>query len=483
METRALHSVQAGKDHANAPQLDFKLIAGWCAAVTCPALLFAVCQWVGMTFHASLFVALGGLVITMWIFTLVDHFIPPLLATACLLFIDLAPPAVALSSFSSPSFITLLSVFALAAMIQSSGLSHRMLLWLQLRLPESPFWHQLSLMLYGLVLSLGTPSTNNRMALILPAFEGMSRSLRLPSGSASLTALFAAAYAGATLFSTTLATSKTASISVIAALPPHMQAQYTGMYWLTAASVSTGLLFVAHLLASRWVFADTVRHQGPEADMSEQLRSLGPMRSAEKLTLVAFLILLTGSMSTAWHHVAPSAVAGMVLSIVLVTGVMSKSDFQKNIDWPMIIFLMSCDSLTKVMGHLGLSDDLAAFLRDRFTFIQGDVTVFILSSLALVVFIRFFLPIVPSMLVSAMILLPVAQNEGIHLWLAVFVIAIFSDIWFFRYQNNVYLMAFNAGVIDRMDESAFMRHNLMMNLARILAVFASLPLWHGLSIA
>lgn len=470
-------------DHAGAEQPDFKLLAGWCMAVVVPTLLFMACQWGGLTFHASLFVALGGLVITLWVFTLVDHFIPPLLATACLLFVDLAPPAVVLASFASPSFITLLSVFALAAMIQSSGLSQRMLLWLQLHLPDSAFWRQLSLVLYGLVLSLGTPSTNNRMALILPAFEDMSRSLRLPSGSRSITALFAAAYAGATLFSTTLATSKSATISVIAALPPQMQSQYTGMYWVTAASVSTVLLLAAHLLTSRWIFEDADPAQTSASDLAAQMQGLGPMRSAEKMTLFAFLLLLTGSMSTAWHHVAPSAVAGIVLSMVLITGVMSKSDFQKNIDWPMIIFLMSCDSLTKVMGYLGLSTDLAEFLRDRFTFIQGDVLIYILSALALVVFIRLFLPIVPSMIVAAMILLPVAQNEGIHLWLGVFVIAMFSDIWFFRYQNNVYLMAFNAGVIGRVEERAFMRHNLMMNLARILAVFASLPLWRGLSIA
>jgi hypothetical protein len=87
------------------------------------------------------------------------------------------------------------------------------------------------------------------------------------------------------------------------------------------------------------------------------------------------------------------------------------------------------------------------------------------------------------MLTTAIILLPVAAANGIHPWVCIFLAALFSDVWFLRYQGtNGYLQICASDDADRFDERGLMRYTHWMNLARVAAAFASVPWWHWLEI-
>lgn len=465
------------------PGATTKSLIGWLLALVLPPLVFLLSDHAAFSLQASIFMAIFSAVITMWVFSLVDDYVPPLLALVYMLFVGLAPPSVVLSSFASPSLMILLGVFALAAMLSVSGLSNRLLLWLLIKLPNRRAWHQATLLFYGLVLSLGTPSGNNRMALMFPAFNDMGHGLRLAHRSAAMTALFAATYGGSMLFSSTFATSKSATISVFGLLPYHLQDFFGGLFWLSAAACASLILIGFHVIASRAIFRHAGEGEVSRTILIDRLSALGPMSNAEKMTAIGFVAFLVGSMSSGAHHVSPAAVAGIVLIGLLLTGAMTKTDLQKNIDWPMIIFLITGDCLIKVMEYLGLSAQLAASLRELTSFINGDSVRFLLVSLVVVLGLRLLFPIAAGMLLAAVILLPVAQSEGINLWICIFSIALFSDVWFFRYQNSIYMIAINAGVLPQIDEKSFLRHNSIMNLARMIAPFLSLPVWHAMGIA
>jgi DASS family divalent anion:Na+ symporter len=492
LEAALVHAAFAAPDEdlslpsataASLPTVSTKSLIGWFVALVLPPLVFLASDRSDLSLQASIFMAIFSAVITMWVFSLVDDFVPPLLALVYMLFIGLAPPSVVLSSFASPSLMILLGVFALAAMLTTSGLSNRLLLWLLLKLPNRTGWHQATLLFYGLVLSLGTPSGNNRMALMLPAFNDMGHGLRLAHRSAAMTALFVATYGGSMLFSSTFATSKSATISVFGLLPYHLQDFFGGLFWVSAAAGTSIFLIVMHIVASRLMFRNAESGEVSRALLADRLGALGPMSNAEKVTAVCFVTFLVGSMSAGAHHVSPAAVAGIIMIGLLLTGTMTRADVQRNIDWPMIIFLITSDCLIKVMEYLGLSAQLAASLRDLTSFIDGDMVRFLLLSLVVVVALRLLFPIAAGMLLSAVILLPIAQSEGINLWICIFSIALFSDIWFFRYQNSIYMIAVNAGVLSQIDEKSFLRHNVVMNLARMVAPFVSLPLWYAMGIA
>ena len=459
-----------------------KVLVGWILTLLVPPVLFALGSMAELSLQARIFISIMGAVITMWIFTVIDDFIPPLLALICVLFVGLAPPEVVLSSFASPNFVMLLSVFALAAMLIGSGLSTRTLLWLLLRLPDGGMWRQATLLLYGLVLSVGVGQVN-RIVLMQPAFRDMNQGLRLPPGSSSATALFAATYGGAMLFSTTFATGKSATISVIGLLPSHLQPHASGLFWIAAAALSTVLLTAIHFASVRWQFPQSGSEQADRGLLADRLTMLGPPSPSEKVTALGFVIFVLGSVTTSVHQVEPSTVAGAVLILLLVTGALTKLSFQKNIDWPMIVFLISVDCLIRVMDYVGLSADLSAALSNTSVIVQGQVVNFLALSLVIVLLVRVLLPIPTAMMLTAVILLPIAQAEGIHPWICVFAIAMFADLWFLPYQNGIYLIGTGGGVSHQIDEPAFMRHNMVMNLARVGSVFVSVPLWRWMGLA
>lgn len=130
----------------------------------------------------ALFAAILTITVVLWAFSLLDEFVPPLIAVLISLFIGLAPASEALGSFASPTLFTLLGVFALAAAINFSGLGERFGLLLLLRLPNRPFLQQLGFVGTGLVLSPFVSSSNSRTALMLPLFESTARLLQLPRG-------------------------------------------------------------------------------------------------------------------------------------------------------------------------------------------------------------------------------------------------------------------------------------------------------------
>lgn len=459
----------------------FELL-GWGSAIVLPPLAYWIGLQSALTIPAAMTTAICTAMIVMWVFSLVDEFIPPLIAMVATLFIGLAPPAVALAGFSSPGLVTLLGVFSLAAIITASGLSYRLMLWLLVKLPDRPIFHQAVLLLGGYLLSPITPSGNNRLSLLLPLYREMLDGLRLPRGGVAATALMAATFSGAMLMSPMLSTSKSANIAAITLLPPQTQEEFIGLFWLVASAVAAIGMTLLHWLVSRLMLKVPPVAPLPKPRLALQLRLLGPLSASEWLAVGGFLFFLVGAATYAWHRVPPSWLAGCVLIGLLLSGHFSKQDFRRQIDWPMLFFLLGVDSITRVMDYHHLQTGLATVLSESFVFVNGRIEFFILAALVTTLLVRLALPVTAGMLVSVVILLPVAEAHGVHPWICVFLAALFSDIWFLPYQSSVYLQVMSQGFGDTFDRGTFFRYNFWMNLSRIIVAYVSLPWWSWLGL-
>lgn len=168
---------------------------------------------------------------------------------------------------------------------------------------------------------------------------------------------------------------------------------------------------------------------------------------------------------------------------LLLTGTLLRKGFQRELDWPMIVFLLGIDSLMRIMNHLGLAQSLAQVVGHVFDFVAGRIGVFILITLVVTLAVRLVLPVTAGMLTAVIILLPVAAAQGIHPWICVFCAAVFSDISFFRHQGTNGIMQIRAaGLFEETDERSFLRYNMVMNAARVAVVFASIPWWGWLGL-
>jgi len=455
---------------------------GWILLIILPPALFFFCKTEGFTTQASLFSAILTATVIMWVFTLVDEFIPPLVAVVAALFIGLAPAPVALAGFSSPGMMTLIGVFALSASIGSSGLSYRFMLWLLYKLPDRPVYQQSAMLMGGYLLSPITPSGNSRLSLLIPLFRDMMEGLKLPKGGKAATALMAATFSGAMLFSPMLSTSKSSNITAVNLMPVQIQEQFLGLYWLVAALVAAVGITLFHLGASRWLFSSEQQAALPKDRILVQLQLLGPMTGEERIALGGFVFFLLACGSVSWHHIQPAWIAGCVLIGLLVSGALGKKAFRDQLDWPMVFFLLGMDGITRILDHLGLDTVLAKVMTGWFGFVGGRIDLFILAALGTTLLVRLALPITSGMLVSAIILMPVAEAQGIHPWICIFMTAMFSDIWFRPYQSSQYTQVLSQGLGPQYDIPGFMRYNQIMNFSRVVVAFLSIPYWKWLGL-
>ena len=217
--------------------------------------------------------------------------------------------------------------------------------------------------------------------------------------------------------------------------------------------------------------------------MKQQLEVMGRLKPAEWIAAAGFVFFLIGCATVAWHQVKPAYLAGCVLLGLLLSGTLLRKDFQRQVDWPMIFFLLGMDSMIRIMDHLGLAELLATAVGGVFGFVQGRIGLFILAALGTTLTVRLVLPVTAGMLTSAIVLLPVAAAQGINPWICIFCTAVFSDISFFRHQGTNGLIQIRAaGLFEQVDEPSFMRYNMLMNLARVAVIYASIPWWQWLGL-
>ena len=114
---------------------------------------------------------------------------------------------------------------------------------------------------------------------------------------------------------------------------------------------------------------------------------------------------------------------------------------------------------------------------------DGRLEVFVLAALAVTLLVRLVLPLTAGMLASFVILLPIAEANGIHPWICLFLATMFSDIWFLPYQSSVFLQFTSQVAPDSFDRRRFFLYNTGMNVARIVVAYASIPWWRWLGLA
>lgn len=457
-------------------------IWGWLACLLVPVFVYNIADQNLLAEQVAIFLALLSAAMMMWIFRLVDEFIPPVVVVVSTLFIGLVPREIALSGFSSNSLFTFLGVFALSETINSSGLSYRFVLWLLRKLPNRSVFHEGALLVAGYVLSPISPSANNRLALVLTLFRDMRESLGLEKKSPGATALMTACFSGSMLMAAMFATSRSASISAVEMLPAQIRDRFSGVYWFVAAAFVAVATTIIHFVLNRFVFSKRVNVGISKQRVAQQLNLLGPLSYIEKVAIVCFVIFTIGSSTVSLHHISPAWLAGIVLVILLISDGLSKNGFRQKLDWPIIFFLVGIDCLTRMMKYLGIDDLLTQHIATNFDFIQQKIEIFILVSLVVTCVVRLVLPVTAGMLVACIMLLPLAQSHGIHPWIALFLAAIFSDIWFFKFQCSPYMQIESSGMQDEFHQGSFRLYNRLIDVWRVIVVFLSIPYWRWLGL-
>lgn len=458
-------------------------LAGWLLAIALPLLTLAFGGRLGLAPSGVIFLAIFSATIVMWVCSLVDDYIPPLFALLATLLTGLVPVPVILSGFASDGFLMALSTLALGTVVVSSGLGYRAMLLLLHRLPNTQLCHNAGLFVTGLVLTPIIPTANGRIALLAPFYADMVESLRLPPMGSAATRLALTCFGGSSLFSAIFITSKSVNFVVFGLFSPQGQDHFQWTAWFLAASVSGAVLLLINGAAAAIWLRNGERPLVPTTRLTEQRALLGSLNSREWAAIMGIAFMMVGIVTSSIHKMQPPWLGFAMLFGLLLCGTLNKKELKEKVDWTFLLYLSGITGIVAAFNHLGLDRQLGAALPDICTTMRGNFSLFVLLLFVLANLIRLAVPTNATAVILATILVPLAQLSGVNEWLVGFVILLFSETWFFPYQCSYYLQLQQMNRDKPMyDERRFLRFNAVMNLGRLLAVYAALPYWKMLGI-
>jgi len=456
---------------------------GWAVATVLPLLVLLFGHELGLGREPVLFLAIFAATVVMWVFELVDEYIPGLFALLVTLAIGLAPPKSVLAGFASDGFFMAMSILGLGTVIVLSGLSFRFLLWVLRYLPNSKAGHNLGLLITGILLTPVVPSINARAALVAPFLIDMAETVKFQFRGNAATQLAVAAFTGATLVSACYLTSRSVNFVIFGLLSPQQQQHFQWLYWVFASSVAGIAMLAIYVVAVTLAFPGKEVSRLSKEQVDVQLALLGPIKAREWASLVGGFAFAIGVVTTSIHGVQPSWLGMAILFTLLLFGSLRKSEFREKTDWPSLLYLGSLVGILNVFAYFGLDKMIGSHLSVLGDLMSANFELFIAILFGVVALLRFVIPNTATIALCATIFMPLAEHAGIHPWVIGFILLLFGDMWLLPYQCPHYQQFKEiVHLKDIYDEKTFLRFNLFMNLVRLGGIYASIPFWKWLGL-
>lgn len=457
-------------------------VIGWLLAIGLPPLVYF---GIGheLDVPAKLYLGIFTATVVMWVFRLTADFIPGIFAVAGTLVFDLVPQNVILSGFASDGFFMALSILGLSAVITSSGLSYRLMLWVLKSLPATKFWTNFGIMTTGILLSPVVPSINGRVAMVTPLLIDMTESLRYKFKGVAATRLATSAFYGVGVLSAVFLTSKSANFVIYGLLPAHAQEEFSWFHWMWAGIVCGGVMVGAYLVLSAVFFRTDEKAHLSKDVIRAQLELLGPMRSREWASLFGIAVFGIGVVTASVHQIQPPWVALLLLYFLLAFNYLRSNEFRDKIDWPFLIYFAGLVGMVSAMNYLGLTKFLAGHLAWLGDSMRLNFPAFLLMLTCVMFALRLVAPNNAVIAVSATVLMPLADLNGVNPWVIGFIILTMSEHWFFPYQCTYYVQFEELTKRKRtFNEKSFITFNALTTLIRLAGVYASIPFWRSLGL-
>ncbi len=479
---------------------------GWLLAIIIPAIVMLLGtpididifglhfdnQSLGLYFHMEdklkQFLIILSATIVMWVFQLTHEFVPTIFAVLSILILGLAPPKVALSGFTSGSFVMALSIFGLSVVLVSSGFAFRVVLNILRFVPRSQFWYSFTIFLTGFLVTPIFPSANGRVTLATPILADMVESLGYEKKGKASTSLSVATFAGFTLFSSIFLSSKSINFVIYGLLSNQVREEFTWGHWAIAAAVVGIVLLLVYFILSLTMFRNKEKPQLSKEQVKVQLKVLGPMNSREWAAFGSIVLFIIGIATSSIHKIQLPLIGLSILYVILSLEFLGKKQFQKNIDWTFLIYLATLIGLVKTMSHIGLDKEIIKLFQVYPLNLMGermvtDFPVFVLLLSASIFIVRLVIPNNATAVIFASIFLPLAESNGINAWVVGFIILVISDGWMMGYQSTYYLLFRNLTAKSNFySPPKLLLFFFLINFARVGAVLISIPFWKELGI-
>ncbi len=466
-------------DHvAYKPDNDPWRLIGWILCLVVPLLIMRFTSNTDLALNPRMFIAVFVTTILMWIFRLVPDFVPGIFAILVTIVLGIVPSNVVLSGYASNSFFMAMSIFGLGAVLVASGLIYRISLYLLKATPQSQTWYNSVLAFVGILMTPVLPSVNGRVQLITLLLQEMIETLGYKKGDKAATRLAISAFLSVSIFSSVFLTSKSINFVVFGMLPTQVQDGFQWLNWSFYASVTGLVILLLTTATTALFFRNREKFQFSGDIIDTQLKLLGRMSVLEWEAVIGIALLIVGVMTSSFHKIDPAWIGLGLLFAFLTFGSLSKIEFRSAIDWPFLILLGALIGLVKTISYLGLDDYINQHLAWMGGYMQNNLYLFVLLLAIIISTIRLVVPINVAVVITATIFLPIAESNGINIWVIGFMILTLSEHFFLPYQCSYYIQFEELiGANPLYSKSLFLRYNVLTWFIRLAAIYASIPFW------
>ena len=393
------------------------------------------------------------------------------------------PARVALSGYSSTTWVLVVTTFAMGAAIASSGLLYRLALWTVAR--ASSFRGQVATLgLSGLILGAAMPNATGRMALAASAVGELVEALGYEPGSDRAAGLALAALVGYGQMVAPFLTSSSVSLLAFALLPEASRADLTWAGWAVRAAPLHLVLLVGTLAVVVWGGAGHATKRSPERTertLALQSALLGHFTRNELVIGLLTVGILVSFATQPLHGVDPAwvAVAGVV--VMAASGAITV-DTLRAINWSTVLLLGMLAGIGDIFTTTRLDLWLANLVVGSVGGLASERLAFVLGVAALCLGLSLVLRWQAAVPVIVVALAPVARSAGIDPWVVAIITLTASNTFFLPYQSTIY-MALYDGTNGRLFRHAQARPlSIAYALLVLVGLAISVPYWRAMSL-
>lgn len=477
---------------------------GWLLSLIVPVITYFLLSANGIANEVIIFSSILSSAIVMWIFRLVREYLPGILVVITCASLGLVPTNIILAGFSSETFIMVFSVLAMTILIARSSLISRFILTLLRLVPKKAIYYDAVFFISFAFLTPLIPSVISRTHLVGKAAVRVLEMFGVKNHEGCVIGTTVSAFFGASLFSNIFLSASLMNFIILALLPLQEQLQFQLVGWFKASFVAFIVMLVAYAIGyfilQRFFFKD--RQLMSEQDqkrvkkdpqalidgqtqlIAEHLKALGPISKDEWFSLATMAAFFIGMLTFPYHKISPTWIAFSLVYILLAFNIISREDLLSKVDWPFLLFMASIIGISSVINYFNISGVISESLRGFTNIFEKSPELLFTFFVVLTMIVRFFLPIGATIALLIPVFITLSETYEVTAWTTCFACLMVTDMWFFKYQCIFYTpmsdILEEAGV--SFNEKKFLAFNMMANIVRILAVFASFYYWCWISL-
>jgi len=427
---------------------------------------------------AMIYLGAFSWMILMMTFQVVPYFIVPVMTLLILIITGVTDFQSAFSPFSSATIWLVIGVLGLSIAIAKSGVLNRLVLYFFRPFPETFNGQILAMYVTNLILAPLIPSGIGKLAILSPLAVNMSERYGYQKSSKGAIGIFGGLYISAGIFGHAFLTGA-AAVAVMIGFMKHGITTFNFFSWLSGTWVWLAVMFIGSYFFIITYYHPEAHQKIKKGIIQAEINKLKPMSRDELITLVIIGSAVLFWITESFHGVNAALVVLCALSLFIVTGILTPTEFNQKIDWKTIVFIGAIVGVANYMTPLGVTDWLASwFVGFAHPFVP-NAYMLVLVLCVLTFLARFFsISSIVLLAIFTAVFSALAENIGVSSFVIVYVVYLVAQDWNTPFNN--FTMITTLAITDHklVDYNDTYVLNLLYFSLNVIGFLLSIPFWY-----